>query len=86
MKIKLEKRKINTCNYKFIFNFREKLNLSSIEKGSSDNISTIIIFLRPIQDIIKGNEIIFMLVLRLFCTKDMFFVLLFNKLQNSQTN
>ena len=65
MKIKLEKRKINTCNYKFIFNFREKLNLSSIEKGSSDNISTIIIFLRPIQDIIKGNEMIFMLVLRL---------------------
>ena len=75
MKIKLEKRKINTCNYKFIFNFREKLNLSSIEKGSSDNISTIIIFLRPIQDIIKGNEMIFMLVIRLFYNKDMFLCL-----------
>jgi len=39
-----------------LHNLSEKLNLSSIEKGSSDNISTIIIFLRPIQDIIKDME------------------------------
>ena len=42
---------------KLVFYFRERLNLSSQEKGSSDNISTIIVFLRPIQDIVKGKTL-----------------------------
>ena len=49
--------------------FREKLNLSSVEKGSSDNISTVIVFLRPIQDIIKGKEIFFAAVGNLLSTE-----------------